>query len=178
MKEKTILPSFAESYRKAARDTTHHLNIDNLSYGSTFVPSKIAISMQHDNVVTPIVWDDVAEDEHIRTLHMNPYFPKFIFPVQKCDCFGASPPIIPILKHDSLDTSMLWTLIAILTRNEELWDLMTKVRLRQSNWHGWILTYISNECLFHINRRSKGSDPFKMTYMSTIEKLMGKVVSY
>ena len=72
---------------------------------------------------------------------------------------------------------MLWVLVGILSQVEEIWSLVANIKLRQSNWHGSILTYIAKTCLTHNNSRACKEDPFKMTFMNKISTLMEKVVS-
>ena len=173
--EKQISPDTAECYRNTARNKTEFLNIDKLCYGSTYVPTKVAIEMQKDNHYTKVVWDS-RQDRDEQTLCMNPQFPFYLYPIQKGNAYGATPTLIPLLNDTEKNTSMLWVLIGILSQVEEIWSLVANIKLRQSNWHGWILTYIAKTCLTHNNSRACKEDPFKMTFMNKISTLMEKVV--
>ena len=97
----------------------------------------------------------MREDRHEQILQMKPQFPKFIYPIQKCNDWGTTPPSIPNFYHKEMYTSMLWILTGMLTRVEEMWTYTTKVLLQQSKWHGWILTYIGKKCFFIITELQK-----------------------
>ena len=86
---------------------------------------------------------------------MNPQFPQILYPLQKCNEYGIAPYIIPSFFSTTNNTSMLWLLTGMLTRIEELWNLISKVKFYQSKWHGWILTFISNKCFTHIRAQAK-----------------------
>ena len=68
---------------------------------------------------------------------------------------------IPVLKDDSENTFMLLMLITILTCVEETWDIVTEVCFKQSNWHGWVLSYINKHCFTHLKNYAKINDHFK-----------------
>ena len=65
----------------------------------------------------------------------------------------------------------------MLLRVQELWQCVYECTLYESQWCGWILSYLAKKTINHWNRNSSKSDPFKILYMNTIEKLMDKVVS-
>ena len=133
--------------------------------------------MQQEDHVIPVIWNNTGDNEIINTKNMVPIFPKYIYPVQKCGAYGSTPPLIPVLQHISINTSMLCILIGILTPAEKIWVAVTNVLMKQSDWHGCILSYISNKCLTHINNLHASSDPFKGMFIISVEKLMSKMVS-
>lgn len=174
--EKHISPELAKNYRELARMKSHDFDSDRLSYGSTYVPAKIAIQMQQEKQMVKIMLD--ANDNHTEeTKYVNPQFPAYLYPVQKCHEFGATPISIPTYIHKEKNTSMLWSLTGILSLVEEVWAFVTKIDLRQSNWHGWMLTYIANRCLTHHRTKAFTRDPFKMSMMKNTTMLMEKIVS-
>ena len=71
--------------------------------------------MQQENHVIPVIWNNAGEDETTTTKNIVPIFPKYIYTVQKCDAYGSTTPLIPVLQHVTINTSMLWILIGILT---------------------------------------------------------------
>ena len=71
----------------------------------------------------------------------------------------------------------IWTLATILSRVEPLWEIVCNVPLSTSEWHGWLLVYLTRNC-FNLacqNRQGK-NDPFRYKYISTVEKILQKVV--
>ena len=177
VKDELISPQSAEVYRDTAKGLTENLNIEKQSFGSTYVPARTAILMQQEINIVDVIWD-CREDRIEDHQHMKPQFPKFLYPIQKCDKYGAFPLIIPFFTDNNRYTDMLWILTGILSRVEEVWaHITTKVPLRQSHWHGWLLTYITNKCLSQINTRASKGDPFRMMYIRTISRLMEKMVS-
>ncbi len=176
VKDELIPPQSAEVYRDTAKELTENLNIEKQSFGSTYVPASIAILMQQEINIVDVIWDcreDRVEDHQ----HMKPQFPKFLYPIQKCDAYGAFPIIIPFFTDNNRYTDMLWILTGILSRVEEIWVHVTKMQLRQSHWHGWLLTFITNKCLSQISTKASKGDPFRMMYIRTVSKLMEKIVS-
>ena len=132
--------------------------------------------MQKTNTCVKVAWDSSA-DEREQTYWIKPQFPNYIFPIQKCNKYGAMPPHIPVFYDKDTNTWMLWILVGILSRVEELWFLVSQVYLKQSLWHGWILTYISKKILTHCNSLASSKDPFKIPYMRNVSSLMKKIVS-
>ena len=79
------------------------------------VPVKVSIYMQQEDPLILVIWKNTGDNEIINTKNMVPIFPKYIYPVQKCDAYGSTPPLIPVLHHITIHKSMLWILIGILT---------------------------------------------------------------
>ena len=102
--------------------------------------------MQQEINIIDVIWD--CREDHIENIeHMKPQFPKFLYPIQKCDEYGAFPTIITFPPNNNKFTDMLWVLTGILSCVEEVWVHVAKVKMRQSYWHGWLLTFITNKCL-------------------------------
>ena len=129
----------------------HVVVIDNLSSGATYVPIETALNMGYDKS-RDVFWDD---DDPVKKRSMTPCFPSNLYPVQSCNQYGSIPHTLLIFQpkgDSSQDTSMLWLLCGLLTRIQELWTLVYNIQLYQSQWHGWLLTYISKKC-FLITKR-------------------------
>ena len=77
---------------------------------------------------------------------MKPQFPKFLYPIQKCDGYGEFPTIITFPPGNNKFTYMLSVLTGILSPVKKVWVHVTKVKMRQSYWHGWLLTFITDKC--------------------------------
>ena len=111
-----------------------------MAHGVTNVPSKITIQINNEIYMREIIWD-MREDQIDQTIYFNPQFPPFLYPIKKISKYGATSPLIPVFSNNIKDAAMLWVLIGMLSRIEELWFLVYNFRLRQSNLHG---------CLLHI----------------------------
>ena len=72
---------------------------------------------------------------------------------------------------------MLWVLPGILISVEEVWVYVTKVQMRLSYWHGWLLTFITNKCLPQISTQDSKGYPFRMLYMRIIQISIEELVS-
>ena len=179
VKETLIPAEFAETLRQTAKQVTQHYDIDDLISGGTYVPVEAAIQMQQQEKFTKVILDGINDEipEQYQTQYMRPVFPSMLYPCQKCDAYGAIPYGIPTYLSTSTNTFMLWALTGLLTRVEEIWKLVSSFELRQSWWHGWMLSYITCKCLTHINIRSSGADPFRMSFMRSVDNLFTKIVS-
>ena len=137
---------------------------------------------QNDNIVS-VRWDCDNNDDNngsqtcIHTLFMNPQYPRILYPLQKFNEYGSLPYLIPIFSSTRYNTSMIWMLCAILTRVEEIWKLVTNVKLFQSKWHGWILTYVAKKFFTHLKYRAKKGDPYRMNFMQNVDDVYSKIVS-
>ena len=69
---------------------------------------------------------------------------------------------------------MLLITTGVLSHVEELWFPVSQVYLKQSSWHGWILTYISKNILTHCNSQASKNDPFKISFVRNVVSLMKK----
>ena len=174
--EKQISPKIAESYRETAKNQSSNLDIENLCYGSTYVPSKIAIEMQQENHLVKVIIDS-NDDNREEIYHIKPQFPLYLYPIQKSNDYGAIPILTPTFVHKEKDTSIIWSLVNILTLVEDLWFIIKKIQLRASCWHGWILTYIAKKCLTHHKCRASKRDPFIFQKLNDLDFILEKIVS-
>ena len=111
---------------------------------------------------------------------MTPCFPANLYPVQSCNQYGSSPHTLLIFQskgNSSQNTSMLWLLCGILTRIQELWTLVNNIQLYQSQWNGWLLTYISNKMFPHYTRKHTKGDPFMMQDIRSVNQIIEKMVN-
>ena len=83
-----ISTKFAEVYRGTAKEQIENINIEKQSFGSTYVTARIAILMQQEINIFDVIW--YCREDRIENIeHMKPQFPKFLYPIQKCDGYGA-----------------------------------------------------------------------------------------
>eukprot|EP00957_Ditylum_brightwellii_P160782 12240668-Ditylum_brightwellii.AAC.1 len=57
VEEKLMPKEFAENYCNIARSKMYDSDMNNMSYGATYVPAKITIQMQHENNYVEVLWD-------------------------------------------------------------------------------------------------------------------------
>ena len=172
--EGDLTVEIASNYRNLASKIS--LDIENLSYGATYVPIDIAIFLGKDEY-REVIWD--AHEPH-QTKDFIPSFPFSPHPIQAFNQYGSVPHCLPLFTssdRNGKNTSMLWALCGMLLRVQELWQCVYQCTFYESQWCGWILTYLAKKSIHHLHRKSSKTDPFKLLYMNTIEKLMDKVVS-
>ena len=61
-----------------------------------------------------------------------------------------------------------------MTQNDIIWQILSKAVINNTNWYGWVLTYITKNCL-HLNIRQNAKDPFKLNHIRTIESIRNKI---
>ena len=168
--EKDLCPEFANDYCELAQSTP--LDIENLSYGSTYVPIDVAIDIGVDKTRN-VLWDN--GQSHF----IMPCFPTYIYPLQACNRYGCAPHSIPVFKghNANRNTSMLWLLSGILIRVQEIWLCTYNMTLDESKWNGWLLLYLAKTVFHHLTVRQSKYDPFSFQSMSSIVKLIPKLVS-
>ena len=173
-----VLSNFAANgMREEALRISQSIDYEPYMYGSTFVPLEVAMTLQRE------VMDEDCEalnDERGENLpDIRKYFkkswPSCIFPCQILNDYGARFPSIPAFNSNVHHTELLWTLSALLTRSETLWQLTVHLELRTSRWHGWLLIYLTKQCFPNIARRQDTKDPFKSNQVRTIPRIMEKV---
>ena len=82
---------------------------------------------------------------------------------------------IPIFNSSEVYTGLNWIVAVLMSRVETLWhEIATNIELHTSQWHGWMLVYLTRICFNEGNRRQSPSDPFKQSYMLNIEDFVNK----
>ena len=61
------------------------------------------------------------------------------------DSYGSRFPIIPQFKCKVMDSRIVWITAGILTLVKEVWMITDKIEIRKTNWHGWLLTYLTSK---------------------------------
>ena len=188
-KEKKIGKSVANSRRNEAHYRVNKLDLD-LDYllsGATYVP--IISTMRYINdqsSFTPLREAQILSvDEETRT-HMKqfrPIWPLSLYPCQSMDSYGARFPTLPNLtskkvseenQMDRSTASILWTVMALLSRVQSIWDAVSKVNLCTSQWEGWILNLLSRQCFSNLSQIMNKTDPFKHSLTNRSIKIYNK----
>ena len=88
--------------------------------------------------------------------------------------YGAIFPVVPQFRYNDTDTRQLWIVSGMLLCVKELWYLTDKYEMDVSNWHGWVLSYLTRKCFPGITIKSHNMNPIRSTYVTTIPKLIEK----
>jgi hypothetical protein len=183
--EKRISKVVANSRRQEAKEVTHGFDYGPYKNGATYVPFEVAMMMlkvaSTNAIETSVIVDDRGNDSPIYNRSFKASWPSFIYPLQVMNEFGARFPAVPPMRHtrhphvQDSDVMTLWTLVALITRIEKLWNLSITTRLHTSKWPGWVLIYSSAHCFKNLSSKQDPRDPFKKIKLSTIPKVLSKV---
>ena len=181
----------ANARREEARYLVDRMNVDanELVFGATYVPLEATmryIKRQSDcsdnrEVRIPSRGEETG-DLDIKFL---PIWPLFLYPCQRMDTFRATFPSIPPLtirvraerEHVNFQIlGCLWETIALITRLEKLWEILTtRSNYCSTEWEGWILNFISRKCFNNLSRRALSkNDPFKMSELQNTKNVYDK----
>ena len=184
VKEKKVTKALANSMRESSKFYCEGIDFDRLTSASTYVPLETAMCLQNEIVDkgTKVAWDNRGSDDNGNQLPtirqtIRKTWPVAIYPLQKNDCYGAPFPAIPKFNTRSHNTSMLWVVSALMSRVESLWFSILKLdEFYQSQWHGWLLTYLSKTCFPHLSFRNEKKDPFKYSLVrKKVEHIFEKI---
>ena len=147
------------------------MNIDfnTLISSSTYVPleSAMILHKEFNTKIVNVIWDMRGNDDNGNPLRSMQHkirksWPSVIYPLQKNDKFGSPFPEIPTMSSSKYNTSMLWAVTALMSRLQSLWfSIINMEEFYQSEWYGWLLTYVSKKCFMHLSRGHETKDPFK-----------------
>ena len=91
--------------------------------------------------------------------------------------FGVAFRKVPNFTPDKAGyTGTVWIIAALISRIESLWSIIGSLEeYRTSMWYGWMLVYLKKHCFSESKRRQAPNDPFKLLYISSVDKLMDKL---
>jgi hypothetical protein len=187
VKEKVFGKSVAASRREEAEYMTSGIDYSVYSRGATYVPFDAAMMLMKDiNAKEVFVTvDDHINDNQEQQVHTRSFkkiWPSFMYPCQIMNGYGARFPCVPTFKsrrnsgveHD--DAMFCWTISALLTRLESLWNITANCELYTSKWHGWMLVKLTKECFKGVLQKKQDSrDPFKYVKVSSITKTIDRL---
>ena len=85
-------------------------------------------------------------------------------------------PLIPMNRAGSIDTRLVFCLCSIVSRIKVVWSLTTKIPMRTSKWHGWLLTYLSPICFPEYRIQGYGrNNPYSKSHINNIPNLCKKI---
>ena len=178
VKDGVIPKQFVSVIREAARAECCDIDFDYYISGATYVPVSAALWLQEQKNQKPIkvIWDVISRENPFEvTQYCRKSFASVLFPVQKCNKYGVPfPPLNSLSRSPTVSTLGLWVISAMLSRVELLWQNVSKVSLRQSQWHGWILMWLTKKLFNHVKCRPEKTDPFKYQFINNIERISNK----
>ena len=145
--------------------------------GATFVPLKAAIAFQQDlldkTIEVTIPSRNMLEDG--LKLRFNRYWPKILYPCHQSSYFGCQPILVPSFRG-GIENKRLWQIVTCLTQVEKVWENCIATIKNSNMWFGWVVTYITRNCL-NVNGRQSLKDPFRLNEIKTIDKIREKLPS-
>lgn len=186
--DKVIGSCIAQSKRKEAEEYGKDLDIKKYIRGATYVPLDAAISLLRDLSRKPsraLVDHRSGPGVRVHTRNFRKCWPSFLYPCQVMDSHGIRFPRIPVLSTtkkqyptiEKADVRLLWVLVSLVSCVEELWYLVWTTNLRTSDWHGWILTFVSTEVFPNITRVQDAQDPFRRVQSKNLKRLVNRMES-
>ena len=52
---------------------------------------------------------------------------------------------VPTFNSSTTNKKLIWTIVCLLSRVEQLWKLVEKVHLKTFKWRGWVLLYLESK---------------------------------
>ena len=167
----------AEGIEEFSQFFSESFDYNKYKYGSTYIPAEIAMSMKEE-ARNREVFGTIDDQRDSQGNVINPFtrkfkriWPLYIYPCQKLCSYGAKMYAVP--KYCVNNSKTLWTLSSLLLHVEPLWNITAKSTLLRSQWIGYILVYLTKNCLHHLKRRVVGI--FKAL---SVSQLSNKVNGY
>ena len=173
LKEDEVISDYVEKgKRDFATRYSRDIDYDKYCKGGSFVGIKACINMQRD-IEAPQVEAimDHRESQPIR-LRFVKYWSLTLYPCQPMNSHGVIFSKVPSFKSKDTDTRVVWTVAVLMCRVETLWQIISRVELHTSRWHGWMLVYLTKQCFNNVSKRQKKNDPYKYQYISTVTRLL------
>ena len=174
--EKVYGHCIANSKIEEAREMTQGIDFKALLSGSTYVPMDVAMNMISDKKENEIVAVADNEEEREYNKKFRKYWPSNIYPCQTFNSFGARFPVVPRFNIRSCETDLfpktasisIWIISCLMAKIEFFWSAVSKVRMRTSRWHGWLLVKLTDMCFSNISSRQDRKDPYKKHMISSV----------
>lgn len=175
LREENVISKYTELGRRdfAAR-FSRSIDYSRFVIGGTYVSLEASISLQNENtsrIIKALL--DHRNTNPVR-LSFNKYWSECLYPCQTMTLHGVIFPKLPKFANNNIDTRLIWTVATLLSRVEALWQIVTKVDMKTSQWHGWMLVYLTKHCFNEGGRRQSRVDPFKLSFINTIVRLHEK----
>eukprot|EP00957_Ditylum_brightwellii_P155162 11811721-Ditylum_brightwellii.AAC.1 len=112
-KEKVISKFGAEEFCKTVLLDKSNIDHERYKYGATYVHVEVAVSMLEDNSYNNIEVTLNAENmtDEVNKIKIKRSWPKELFPLQKCNSYGADFYVVPKfqwMSPDGSNTSSIW----------------------------------------------------------------------
>lgn len=174
MEQRLISEELADSYAERAQELFgDSASLHSLTYGATMITLYDAMKLQEMLSTHPISTINVdsgksgcllpESEHHSRTIRRQ--WPTNLIHIHPNDEFGARVHIIPAMQSKSgKDFRLLWTLCQCMLNIPCLWEKLTLNTRATSQWHGFVLSYLSKQILGQsIRDKLFRGDPFDLT---------------
>ena len=167
----------AENKRKLAEEETRRqINCD--CTGGSFVPIEVAMMIQAEEADDRcnIILDDRVDLEGNLLPEVIVKGKKFwavsLFPCQKMCKWGAIFPTCPTYNSKGTNLEKLWIVSGLMIGLEPLWRIVGDRDHRKSQWHGWVLLYLTKTCRSFSPRMN---NIYCWKYVSKVDSLKEKL---
>ena len=173
IKDGNMSTTHSEEIKKFSQRYSKDINYEEYKIGGTYVPVEAAINMKREaknRDIFGIVDNTTNEHDHPieYTRKFKRIWPSFLYPCQKMDSYGCRMYSTPVFKISG--SKMLWVVSTLLLNTEPLWRAICSIQMRTSAWHGYLLVYLTKECIPQIHRRTVGIFP-KLSIKELSEKI-------
>jgi hypothetical protein len=184
VKERVISKFAADEKRKESSRISEGTNFQKYISGATYVPLHVAMKLQQSLAnpsKTIVIIDNRGDALPDIPVEVKVCWPVYIYPCQSMNKYGVISPKIPSYRHRNGTSTwkykFLWHLYSLITGMESLWRIIaSEIELRRSNWHGWILVYLTDHCFPNLCRKQSNNDPFKKSHIAAASRLIDKVL--
>jgi len=93
-----------------------------------------------------------------------------------CSGIGCRPPSLPSYsRKPAYDLRISWILSAMLLQVSDIWNAVAAEEKRDSEWEGWLLTYLTRNYLTHVTPNGSRNSPFRKA--QSIEVMSDKYIT-
>ena len=158
--EGIISNNHADSIEEYSKHCSEETDYSNYKIGATYVPLEVALSMKREGRNREC--DVTIDDDENEGVLLPPYtrkfkriWPLYLYPLQTMDCYGAKMHNFPSFNRVN-EGKLCWIAASILLTVEPVWTLVAQMDLRSSECFGYLLVYLTKECVPYLDRRVVG----------------------
>ena len=185
LKRQRIIPeALAESYSERANDLFSDIqSLSNLSRGATMITLYDSIKLQSMLSTHPVLDITIDTDTDHRiysenqrlTRSIRHFWPTNLIRIHPNDGYGSKLMVIPaMMSRPDTDLRIVWNLCHLLLCVPSLWEHAAMSVSKTSQWHGFLLGYLSKNVLKQAARDGHyHGDPFDVDRTNPLNKPCG-----
>ena len=110
-----------------------------------------------------------------KLIHFVPPWPRKLVWVHVNDSYGGEFPSIPSMKCNNVDTCLLWIVCGMISSVTELWESTVDSIVRDTQWNGCLLAFLSRKCFPRLYLHPSRKNPFskQLSIMELHKRLNG-----